>query len=58
VLGRPGDVGDNAIRANAELVVRQLKASEPILEEDVNQGRLRIVGAYYSLASGAVSIIG
>jgi carbonic anhydrase len=58
VLNRPGDVVDNAIRANVELVVRELKGAEPVLAEDVRENRLHIVGAYYSLESGAVTIIG
>jgi carbonic anhydrase len=56
-LGRPGDVVDNAIRANVERVVSQLAAAEPVLAGGVREGRLRIVGAYYSLDTGVVSLL-
>jgi carbonic anhydrase len=51
------DVVDAAVRANVELVVGQLRSDEPILAERVQSGRLRIVGAYYNLEDGAVSVI-
>lgn len=50
----PGDRIDNAVRINVELVVEQLRASTPVLEELVQQGHLRIVGAVYSLDTGKV----
>jgi carbonic anhydrase len=56
-LGQPGDVLDNAIRANVARVVNELITSEPLLAEDVRRGSVRIVGAYYSLQTGAVSIL-
>jgi carbonic anhydrase len=55
--GRGGDLVDEAVRANVELVVGQLRRDEPILDERVRSGRLRIVGAYYNLEDGAVSVI-
>ena len=55
--GHPGDVVDNAIRANVELVVSQLSTSDVLLADDLEAGRLRIVGAYYSLTTGVVSMI-
>ena len=57
VLGRPGDVVDNAIRANVEVVVEQLSTSDMLLADNLQEGRLRIVGAYYSLDTGVVSLI-
>jgi carbonic anhydrase len=50
-----GDVSDNAIRINVEHVVDQLRSSKPILAEAVDSGKLRIVGAVYSLKTGAVT---
>src|SRR5439155_2822246 len=50
-----GDLSDNAIRLNVEMVVDQLRASEPVLAEAVAAGKLRIVGAVYSLATGSVT---
>ena len=50
-----GDLSDNAIRLNVEMVVDQLRASEPVLAEAVAAGKLRIVVAVYSLATGSVT---
>ena len=51
-----GDVLDAAVRIHALSVARQIESSEPILSELVTDGRLKVVGAYYSLASGEVQI--
>ena len=53
--GAPGDPASNAVRANVEMVVKQLRASDPILSELVAHGKLRIVGAVYSIQTGAVT---
>jgi carbonic anhydrase len=53
---RPGDLVENALRANVEQVVHALRADEPILAPAVRQGRLRIVGARYSLEKGVVEV--
>jgi carbonic anhydrase len=50
-----GDVSDNAVRINVEHVVDQLRGSKPLLAEAVESGKLRIVGAVYSLKTGAVT---
>jgi carbonic anhydrase len=55
--GQPGDHVDNAVRANVSRVVRQLKNSKPILAEFSHAGKVRIVGAYYDLDSGAVAMV-
>jgi carbonic anhydrase len=52
-----GDLLDNAVRANVERVVEQLKTSGPILSELVSSGKLRIVGARYDLDEGAVEFL-
>jgi carbonic anhydrase len=57
VQGQPGDLLDNAIRANVRLGVEQIQASEPLLAEDVRQGRLTVVGAYYDFQTGQVTIL-
>lgn len=54
--GQPGDLLDNAVRANVELVVLRLKKSA-ILADAVQKGELKIVGARYDLDSGLVEII-
>jgi carbonic anhydrase len=53
--GLPGDAVENAVQANVELVVRQLRTSNPILAGLVSHGKLRIVGAVYSLDTGKVT---
>ncbi len=51
----PGNLSDNAVRLNVEMVVEQLRSSHPVLEEEVAAGKLRIVGAVYSLETGSVT---
>jgi len=53
--GETGDLATNAVRDNVERVVDRLRSSHPILAEAVRAGKLRIVGAVYSLDSGAVT---
>lgn len=53
--GRNGDWVDNAVRANVRRTVEQLRtAVEPILLDPQKQGKLKVVGAYYDLDTGAV----
>jgi len=51
----PGDAISNAVRANVQMVVQQLRSSEPILSHLVAQGKLKIVGGVYSLETGKVT---
>jgi carbonic anhydrase len=53
--GLPGDPVENAVKANVEMVVEELRTSTPVLEELVSQGKLRVVGAVYSLDTGKVT---
>jgi carbonic anhydrase len=55
--GQPGDPLDNAVRANIQRVVAQLKAAGPILSEKAKKGELKIVGARYDLETGDVDIV-
>ena len=48
----PGDRIDNAVRDNVVHVVEQLRTAKPVLSELVEEGKLRIVGAVYSLDTG------
>jgi carbonic anhydrase len=52
-----GNLLDNAINANVLYVVDKLKQSEPILDHEFEAGHVQIVGARYSLSSGAVQIL-
>jgi carbonic anhydrase len=49
------DLLDLAIHLNVRRVVQGLReASDPIIGEPVREGRVRVVGAHYDLATGAV----
>ena len=56
VRGQAGDLLENAIRANVALVVEQLAGSHPVVAEMVDHGAVKVVGAYYSLQTGQVTI--
>ena len=53
--GRPGDIVENVVHANVRHLVAALQSSQPILAHLVHEGRLQVVGAYYSLETGVVS---
>jgi carbonic anhydrase len=53
--GLPGDAVENAVKANVEMVVKQLRTSTPVLAEFVSQGKLKVVGGVYSLETGKVT---
>ena len=55
VKGQPGDLLDNAIKANVERGVERLKRLEPIVAGSVKKGTLKVVGAVYDLHSGKVT---
>lgn len=57
VKGAPGDEIDNAVRANVTLVRDRLRGDEPVLARMVKENKLKIVGAYYDLDTGAVEFI-
>jgi carbonic anhydrase len=52
--GMPGDRVANAVRANVQMVVDQLRGSKPVLSELVAKGSMRVVGGVYSLDTGRV----
>lgn len=54
---QPGDMLDNTIVANVQLMVEKLKSLPPILAERVRAGTLKIVGARYSLETGAIELV-
>jgi carbonic anhydrase len=57
VKGQPGDLVENAMRANVRHVVHELKESHPILSEFVHEGKLKVVGARFDLDTGAVELV-
>jgi carbonic anhydrase len=57
VLGRPGDLLENAIRANVIRGVERLNGLAPILANAVRLGGAKVVGAVYDLSSGKVTTL-
>jgi carbonic anhydrase len=56
--GQPGDALDNAVKANVEMVVAQLKTAKPIVTDLLEHGKVKVVGARYRLDTGAVELLG
>jgi carbonic anhydrase len=54
--GEPGDRLTNAIKANVRLQVERLQSSS-VLAAAVKASQLKIVGAYYDLETGEVSLV-
>jgi carbonic anhydrase len=56
VKSQPGDAVENAVVANVQYQIEQLKHSK-LLTEQVQSGKLKIVGGRYDLDTGRVTII-
>lgn len=54
--GKAGDPLENAAKANVLLQIEQLKTS-PVLTQLIQEGKLKIVGGYYDLDTGTVSLV-
>lgn len=54
--GEPGDLIDQAVRANIQLTVQALRDSS-LLSKMVKEGETEVVGAYYSLETGRVDFL-
>lgn len=54
--GQSGDPLDNAIKENVKVQVANLKKS-PIISDLVKEGKLKVVGGYYDLDTGEISLI-
>jgi carbonic anhydrase len=57
VADQPGDKLANAIRQNVKDVTARLKAATPILSAAGADGKIKIVGGIYRLASGKVELV-
>ncbi len=55
--GAPGELLDNAVRANIRLTVEALRNAEPVLRQAVSSGHIAVRGAYYHLVSGEIEIM-
>src|SRR3989475_10187529 len=51
-----GDL-EATVKANVKDVVQALRSSAPVLKPKVDSGELRVLGAYYSLNTGAVAFL-
>jgi carbonic anhydrase len=54
VIGKPGDLLDNAIHENVILNVNKLKSASPIISKAVEEKKVRVIGGIYELATGRV----
>src|SRR6478736_3721978 len=54
---QPGDKLANAIRQNVKDVTAKLKAATPIISAAAADGKIKIVGGIYRLASGKVELV-
>jgi carbonic anhydrase len=55
---RAGGSVEEAVKANVNAAVRRLETVPPSLAEETHSGRVRLVGAYYDLGSGEVTLLG
>jgi carbonic anhydrase len=56
-IKHPGaDLVDTMVRVQTKLTVKRVRR-DPLIEEFIGRGKLRVVGGYYSLDTGRVSII-
>jgi carbonic anhydrase len=55
--GQPGDPFANAIKQNVIDNVAKLKSASPILDAAVKDGKIKVVGGVYRLASGRVETV-
>ena len=53
--GRYGDPLENAVLENIKNIVEKITESKPILAKLISQGKLKVVGARYSIDSGVVT---
>ena len=49
-----GDIVSKIIKTHVNLMVKTLQSTAPILSQEVRSGTLKIVPAYYQLATGKV----
>lgn len=54
--GKPGDRLTNAVKENVRLQVQRLQTSS-VIANAVAEGKLKVVGAYYDLDTGEVSLV-
>ena len=55
VKDQAGDLVNNSINANAQLVAKQIEETEPIIAEAVKAGKVKVLSARYDLDRGQVT---
>jgi carbonic anhydrase len=55
--GQLGDPLQNAVRANVQDIAARLRDTGPVLSEKVKAGRLKVMGATFSLRTGKVELV-
>jgi len=55
--GMAGDLVDNAVHLNVSQITAKLRGTAPILAEMVHEHKLKVVGAYYDIDSGKVTVL-
>jgi carbonic anhydrase len=48
---------ETTVKANVKNVVQALRSSKPILKAEVDSGKIKVIGGYYSLDTGAVTFL-
>ncbi|WP_378956408.1 carbonic anhydrase [Pelosinus sp. sgz500959] len=51
---KKGDLLSNSVKANVDMIVAKLNASEPIIKEKIEKDHVKVVGAVYELQTGKV----
>jgi carbonic anhydrase len=54
--GQPGDRLTNAVKANVRMQVKRLQKAS-VIASAIQKGKLKVVGAYYDLDTGAISLV-
>ncbi len=57
VRGQPGDLVENAVKANARNMAKQLRDARPVLKAAGERGALAVVPARYDLDDGSVEVL-
>ncbi|MEB3179258.1 MAG: carbonic anhydrase [Nostocaceae cyanobacterium] len=57
VRGKTGDLEENSIVSNVQYQVERLKEASTILSNLIEQGKLKVVGGRYDLATGKVTLV-
>ena len=55
--GQPGDFVTNAAKENVKRTVERLKTTTSILSKAIEDKKLMVVGGYYDLATGVVTLV-